>query len=115
MAFDEQLAARVRARLKGQRSLQEKHMFGGLAFLLNGHMCCGVHQRELIVRVEPRRHEDFLTKPETREFDLSGRPSMKGWLIVTEKGCLSEGTLEGWVNESLRYALSLPPKRKVKK
>ncbi len=112
MAVDEQLAARVRAMLKDQKSLQEKTMFGGLAFLLEGHMCCGVHRRELIVRVEPARHEECLAKPNTREFDLSGRRAIRGWLLVTEKGCLSERDLRSWVDEGLHFVLSLPPKKK---
>ncbi len=76
MAFDEELAGRVRKRLAGQKGLTEKKMFGGLAFLLNGNMCCGVHRRELIVRLDPAQTGTALAEPHSRIFDLSGRPMM---------------------------------------
>ncbi|HEX2712633.1 MAG TPA: TfoX/Sxy family protein, partial [Candidatus Acidoferrales bacterium] len=70
MAFDETLADRVRRQLGKRRGLVEKRMFGGLAFLLNGNLCCGVHGRELIVRIDPAQTEQTLKKPHTHVFDM---------------------------------------------
>jgi TfoX/Sxy family transcriptional regulator of competence genes len=77
MAFDDGLAERIRKRLAGQKGLTEKKMFGGLAFLLNGNMCYGVHRSQLIVRLDPAQTGTALAEPHTRIFDLSGCP-MKG-------------------------------------
>ena len=109
MAFDEQLAGRVRKRLAAQKGLTEKRMFGGLAFLLNGNMCCGVHQDELIVRLTPEQAEAALGEPHTRIFDLSGRP-MKGWILVEPDGLGDDPALAKWLHLGSRYAASLPKK-----
>lgn len=111
MAFDEGLADQVRKLLKPHKGLSEKKMFGGLAFLINGNMCCGVDKTEVIVRVDPDRHEEFLAKPNTREFDLSGKKSIRGRLLVTEKGCSSESSLKSWINEGVKFAQSLSPRK----
>ena len=109
MAFDEGLAQRIRKRLAGQKGLTEKKMFGGLAFLLNGNMCCGVHRRELIVRLEPARTDAALAELHTRIFDLSGRP-MKGWILVELLGLADEPSLAKWLRLGTNYAASLPKK-----
>ena len=104
MAFDEALAERVRTLLAGRPGLTERKMFGGLGFMLHGNMCCGVHGDELIIRVAPERTTEALSRPHTREFDMTGRP-MKGWLLVS-----SEANVNEWVDEAADYAASLPPK-----
>ena len=109
MAFDEGLAQRIRKRLAGQKGLTEKKMFGGLAFLLNGNMCCGVHRRELIVRLEPARTDAALAEPHTRIFDLSGRP-IKGWILVETAGLADEPALAKWLRLGTNYAARLPKK-----
>jgi hypothetical protein len=109
MAFDEELAGRVRKRLAGKKGLTEKKMFGGLAFLLNGKMCCGVHGGELIVRLDPARTDNALVEPHTRIFDLSGRP-MRGWILVELAGLADEPSLAKWVRLATTYAASLPKK-----
>ncbi len=109
MAFDEGLAERIRKLLARQKGLTEKRMFGGLAFLLNGNMCCGVHQRELIVRLDPEQAAVALTEPHTRVFDLSGRP-MKGWILVEPAGLPEEPALARWLRFGTKYAASLPKK-----
>lgn len=109
MAFDEQLAGRVRKRLAAQKGLTEKRMFGGLAFLLNGNMCCGVHQHELIVRLDSAQTNAALAEPHTRIFDLSGRP-MKGWILVEPDGLVDEPALANWLRLGTRHAASLPKK-----
>jgi TfoX/Sxy family transcriptional regulator of competence genes len=77
MAFDEDLARRVRDRLAGETGVTEKAMFGGLAFLLDGNMAVGLSGDELMVRVGPEASDDALERPHTRPFDMTGRP-MKG-------------------------------------
>jgi len=109
MAFDEELAQRIRKHLAVHKRLTEKKMFGGLAFLLNGNMCCGVHRRELIVRLSPARTEAALGTPHTRIFDLSGRP-MKGWILVEPAGLADEPALAKWLHLGTTYAASLPKK-----
>jgi hypothetical protein len=109
MAYDETLAQRIRTILLGRPGLSEQKSFGGIGFLLNGNMACGVIKEDLIVRVGPDRHADLLTKPHARPFDFTGRP-MKGWLTVGSAGLTSESDLEVWVRRGLEFAGSLPPK-----
>ncbi len=78
MAYDEKLAGRIRGLLAKRKAITEKKMFGGVAFLLNGNMCVGLHGVELIVRLDPKKTEEALAEPHTRIFDMTGRP-MKGW------------------------------------
>src|SRR5438552_1295893 len=83
MAFDERLADRIRGSLGRRKGLVEKKMFGGVAFLLNGNMCVGVHKSDLIVRLAPEATDAALARAHTRRFDLTGRP-MKGWILVEQ-------------------------------
>ncbi len=110
MAYDEKLAGRVRGLLAKRKAIAEKKMFGGVAFLLNGNMCVGLHGEELIVRLNPEETDQALAKPHTRIFDMTGRP-MKGWILVKSAGVASEDALARWVNEGLSYAASLPAKK----
>lgn len=113
MAFDETLASRVRKRLGKRAGLSEKQMFGGIAFLLDGNMCVGVHGDELIVRLPPDDTDAALARPHTHPFDLMGRPMkslMKGWILVKPKGLATEAALGKWVAMGTKYAASLPPK-----
>jgi TfoX N-terminal domain len=109
LTYDQRLAARIRVLLKGLRGVEEKKMFGGVGFLIRGNMSCGVYKQDLIVRVAPAEYEIALRAPHARVFDISGRP-MKGWLLVGGEGCKSSKTLRDWVNGSVAYARSLPPK-----
>lgn len=109
MAFDENLANRVRAVLAGQSGITEKRMFGGLAFLAQGNMSVGVHRSELIVRIEPSETENALKQPGVRIFDITGRP-MKGWLLVSAEVLSPGKALTAWVTRAVSYARSLPPK-----
>ncbi len=110
MAFDLTLAERMRKQLGKRKGLVEKRMFGGLAFLLNGNMCCGVHGDEMIVRLDPAQTEQALRERHTRLFDLSGRP-MKGWILVQASGLKTEAALAKWVEVGVKYASSLPAKK----
>lgn len=109
MAFDDKLAERIRNHIGKRQGLTEKKMFGGLAFLLNGNMCCGVHGQELIVRLGPEQIDQALSERHTRIFDLTGRP-MKGWILVQPQGLTTEGALAKWIQIGLKYASSLAAK-----
>jgi TfoX/Sxy family transcriptional regulator of competence genes len=109
MAFNENLAMDIRAVLAGQDGITEKKMFGGLSFLLNGNMACGVIQDELIVRVGPDGTDEALGQLHTRAFDFTGRP-MKGWVVVEAGGYTSEADLKKWVRRGVNFAASLPAK-----
>lgn len=109
MAFDEKLAERIRTHLGKRRGLVEKKMFGGIAFLVRGNMCCGVHRDDLIVRLDPTDTDGALSEPHTRVFDLTGRP-MKGWILVESSGLATDSQLGKWVDRASNYAGSLPPK-----
>lgn len=109
MAFDEAFAARVRKALGRKAALSEKKMFGGLAFLLNGHMCCGILGDELMVRLDPAAAAAALREKDTRVFDMTGRP-MKGWIVVTARGVAADDQLKRWVGAGAAFAAKLPPK-----
>lgn len=109
MAFDEALATRVRAVLGGAKGLAEKRMFGGLAFLVNGNMCCGVHGEELILRIPPEQTDQTVEEPHVRIFDMSGRP-MKGWVLIGSDGIAADADLARWVGRGLEFARTLPAK-----
>jgi hypothetical protein len=109
MAVDEELAGRVREALGGVDGVQEKRMFGGLAFLLKGNMAVGVHGNELIVRLAPEQTDDALVEDDVRIFDMSGRP-MKGWILVGSGATSTEDGLGAWVTRGVDFAETLPPK-----
>lgn len=109
MAFDEKLAERMRKQLAEHSKVVEKRMFGGVAFLLHGNMCCGVHKDALMVRLAPEATEAALRKPHTRIFDLTGRP-MKGWILVDAEGIKTAAGLKKWIDQGVAYAASLPAK-----
>lgn len=108
MAYNLKLAERIRFQL-GESPFDEKKMFGGVGFLLNGNMACGVNKDNLIVRIDPEKQSTLLKKPHTRPFDLTGKP-MKGWLVVEADGCRTDKQLKAWVKEGTEFALTLPPK-----
>lgn len=84
-------------------------MFGGNAFMVNGHMCCGIIGDELVIRVGAEGHTEALSKPHARAMDFTGRP-MKGFVYVTPAGYRTKATLETWIKRGLNFVLSLPPK-----
>lgn len=109
MAYDEGLAQRIRERLDEQPGLSEKRMFGGLAFLVNGHMAVGVVKGELMVRVGPEAHAAALREPHARPMDFTKRP-MKGFVFVGESGLEDDAELARWIERGVRFAAALPPK-----
>jgi hypothetical protein len=109
MAYDENLADRVRALLADEPGLSEQAMFGGLAFLLDGNMSVGLSGEELMVRVGAGAADAALARPHTRVFDMTGRP-MRGWILVAPEGLGTKRELAGWVQQGVDFARTLPPK-----
>ncbi|MEP7364519.1 MAG: TfoX/Sxy family protein [Acidobacteriota bacterium] len=109
MAFDPGSAERIRNLLANHRGVVEKRMFGGLAFMVQGHMCIGVAGDELMVRVGADGHADALSQPHARAMDFTGRP-MKGFVFVALPGYEAEAALQAWLDRGLRHVLLLPPK-----
>ena len=109
MAYDETLAIQVSKALVGVPNLVEKKMFGGIGYLVNGNMACGVHKDLLIVRVGPNGYQDALEQPHTSVFDITGRP-MTGWVTVSKKALRSDVDIGVWVGKGLDFVSSLPPK-----
>ena len=110
MAYDERLAGRVRKTLDGQRGVTERRMFGGLAFMLRGHTCCGLVGDELMVRVGPDAYEAALARRHAREMDFTGRP-LRGYVYVGREGLRTERSVAAWVKQGVTFAASLPPKK----
>ncbi len=111
MAFDEDLANRVRELIAHERGVTEKRMFGGLAFLVDGHMSVTAsRQGGLLVRVDPDEAPALLKRKHVHPFEMRGR-ELDGWLRVDGAGLGTKRQLEGWVQRSVAYARSLPPKR----
>ena len=109
MPYDEGLAQRIRDVLEDRSDIAEKRMFGGLAFLLGGHMCVGVVGEELMVRVGAEGYEAAVREPHARKMDFTGRP-MKGFVYVACAGFESDAKLRRWVGRGIRFASSLPAK-----
>ena len=111
MAYDEDLANRIRELLADERGVTEKKMFGGLAFLIGGNMSVAASgQGGLLVRVDPEESDALLRKPHARLMEMRGR-TMQGWLRIDDEGVRTKRQLEPWVKRGVAYARSLPPKR----
>jgi TfoX/Sxy family transcriptional regulator of competence genes len=111
MAYDEDLANRIRELIAAERDVSETKMFGGLAFLVGGNISVAASgQGGLMVRVDPEATEELVTKSHARPFEMRGR-AMQGWLRVDPEGVRSKRQLEPWVRRGVAYARSLPPKR----
>ena len=110
VAYDEELAERLRDHLEGQPGIAEQKMFGGLAFLVNGHMAvAAVGQGGLMVRCPPEMTDELCERPHAARFVMKGR-GMTGWLHVEPGGLVADEDLAGWIAVGLDYARSLPPK-----
>jgi TfoX/Sxy family transcriptional regulator of competence genes len=109
MAYDEELAERVRAAFARKRNLAEKKMFGGVGWLLNGNMCVGVWKKWLIARIGDQ-YAEALREPNVREFDITGK-SMKGWVMVEPAGVATDDDLREWVGRCVAFVRTLPAKQ----
>ncbi len=109
MAYCEERADRIRNALQGVEGITERKMFGGLSFMLGGNMCCGIANRDLVVRVGPDGYEDALEQPHARAMDFTGRP-LRGMVYVAPAGYETDKALAGWTSRGVEYARSLPAK-----
>ncbi len=107
MAFDELLAERIRERLARRKHVEEKQMFGGVGFLLNGNLLVGVWREQLVVRLGPEEGEEALKEPHVKEFDITGRP-MKGWVQVKPGGVEDDEQLKAWGGRAVSFVRTLP-------
>lgn len=114
MSYDAKLAQRVRDIFADGPSVDEKAMFGGLAFMLEGKMCCGVLKSELVARVGPEQYDAALARPHTRPMDFTGRP-MKGYVYVAAEGCGDRRSLQSWLDRAVRFVGELPSSTPARK
>lgn len=111
VAYDEDLAARIRTLLAARPGeLGERKMFGGIAFMVDGHMCCGVTDDDLMLRLGPEGSDAALDEPHVRRMDFTGRP-LSGFVYVDPGGYATDADLERWVDRALAFVATLPPKR----
>jgi TfoX/Sxy family transcriptional regulator of competence genes len=110
MAYDEDLADRIRELIAAERGVEEKRMFGGLAFLINGNMSVAASGRGgLMVRVPPSETEKLVSRDHVEPMVMAGRET-RGWVRVSDDGVRSKRQLQTWVSRGVDYAKSLPPK-----
>lgn len=109
MAFDEDLAARVREVLDRVTGVEERRMFGSLCFLLHSHLLIGVWHDALIARLGPDGAADALLEPHVRRFDVTGKP-MRGWVLVGPEGVEDDAQLRDWIDRAAAFVGTLPPK-----
>ncbi len=110
MAYDEALAERMRAALADTGGFEEKKMFGGVAFLIGGHMACGIAKGELMIRVGPDAYDAALARAHAREMLFTGKP-MKGLIYVEPEGFRTDRELAGWIAMGVDHVRTLAPKR----
>lgn len=109
MAYDEELAERIAEIMAEHGAFSERKMFGGLAFMVRGHMCCGVIGDDLMLRIGPDRAGTALREPHVRPMDFTGRP-MKGYVYVAKEGVRTQATLRDRLQAALDFVATLPPK-----
>jgi TfoX/Sxy family transcriptional regulator of competence genes len=102
MAFDEELNDRVREALAELPNVEEKHMFGGTCFMVNGKMCVGVVKDEMMCRIDPAIYEEVLERPGCREMVFTGKP-MKGYVFVSEDGMRTNKAFDYWIGLCLDF------------
>jgi TfoX/Sxy family transcriptional regulator of competence genes len=109
MAYDQGLAQRIREMLSDRGDVEEKNMFGGLAFMVRGHMTVGVAKDDLMVRCGTDRYQEALALPHAREMDFTKRP-LQGFVFVAQDGVADDADLQRWVDMALQFTESLPAK-----
>ena len=109
MAFDPGLAQRIREALGERSDLSERRMFGGIAFMVGGHMAAGVVGDVLMARVGPQRYADALRQPHVRPMDFTGKP-LTGYVYVDPPGIAEDDALAAWVSACTAFVSALPPK-----
>ena len=111
MAFNEGLAERIRQGLARRKGIEEKKMFGGVGFLLNGNLLVGIWKDSLCVRLGPEQAEKALPEPHVKEFDITGRP-MRNWVLVGPEGIQNDEQLSAWIGRAVKFVGALPAKEK---
>ena len=109
MAFDENLAGRIRKALARKKGIEEKTLFGCFCLLLNGNVLVGVWKNSLIVRLGNEQGEDALLEPHVRPFDITGK-AMKGWVVVAPEGIEDDDQLKDWIQRAVKFVGKLPGK-----
>lgn len=110
MTFNELTALQIRTAMQSTPGVSERHMFGGVAFMLEGNMCCGVIEDNLVVRVGPDHYEHALREPHTRPMDFTGRP-LHGFVYVDREGFANDHvSLRQWIERGLSFVRTLPAK-----
>jgi hypothetical protein len=107
--YNEALAERIRQGLARRKNVEEKKMFGGVGFLLNGNLLVEVWKDSLCVRLGPEQAEEALPEPHVKEFDITGRP-MKGWVLVAPEGVEDAGQVKAWIQWAVKLVGKLPAK-----
>jgi TfoX/Sxy family transcriptional regulator of competence genes len=110
MSYDEATAARIRDLLAKRRDVVERKMFGGLTFMVNGAMCCGITSEALVVRVGPAAYDAALAEPHARPMTFTGRP-LAGMVYVDPPGYRTERALARWVERGLAFVTAAPMAR----
>jgi TfoX/Sxy family transcriptional regulator of competence genes len=109
MTFNEITASRIRSAMQGTPGVSERAMFGGVSFMLEGNMCCGVIEDNLVVRVGPKDYEAALQEPHARPMDFTGRP-LRGFVYVERAGYEEPSALHHWIERGIEFARTLPPR-----
>jgi TfoX/Sxy family transcriptional regulator of competence genes len=109
MAFDENLAERIRHALARKKGIEERKMFGGICFMLHGNMLVGVWKNSLIVRLGEDQGEEAMLEPHVKPFDITGRP-MKNWVLVKLEGIEDDDQLKGWIQRAVKFVGKMPRK-----
>lgn len=110
MPYDEGLAERIREVFQNRHDVEEKKMFGGLCFMVSGHMCCGIVKETLMLRVGPENHQQCLARKHARKMDFTGK-AMKGMVYVAPAGFETDTGLAEWLSVCTKFVESLPPKK----
>ncbi|MGD9489583.1 MAG: TfoX/Sxy family protein [Calditrichaceae bacterium] len=110
MSYDRTLSDRIDKIVSGWTGIEIKKMFGGVGYLVNGNMCCGIHKNYLVLRMDPETSEKIAKEPYSKPFDITGRP-MKGWVMVESDGCNSQSDLERYMDIAKKFTDTLPVKK----
>ncbi len=114
MAYNEKLNDRIREAVANLPNVEEKHMFGGTCFMVNGKMCIGVVKDEMMCRIDPNLYEEALEKKGCREMVFTGKP-MRGYVFVNEEGMKTKKEFDYWVNHCLEFNKKAKASKKTKK
>jgi TfoX/Sxy family transcriptional regulator of competence genes len=114
MAYDEKLADKIRLALAHVKKVEEKKMFGGIAFMVNGKMCLGVDKEDIMLRCTPEANSDLLIRKGVRPFDLTGKP-MKGWLLIGPEATKAKKDFDFWVTVAIESNKQIVPAKSKKR